>query len=183
MSVSIIWSTSAGGTGISDIVDHGSAENGGQTTDQEIFIRHDGDNPITNVGFYIRKYSGNYSGSFTPTSDLNEIISWGTENLEADFGGFMVNFNAEGGYPAEDWPVYNNKTPTNGFVHRDGVGDSEVNAVEIPTVTGAAVAGEIQADADTGNGVRFKVRVEVPSNENEIGIRQWETVLRYSFTS
>ena len=180
MAVYIIWSLTNGGIAISDTIDHGSAANGSETTEKEFFVRHNGNNSITNVGLYIRQFSGTYTGSFTASTDIAEVLSWGDGNTLSDFGGFMVNQNAITSY-ATGWPTYDSKSPSGGFVHRTGVGDSEGNAVDIATTTGASVAGEIQAGSSPN--VRFKTKVAVPSNEATIGVRQWETVLRYSYTS
>ena len=188
MSVNIIWSLTNGGDPISTVLDHGNNSNGDTTTGMELFVRHDGINAITNVGLYMRAYSGTYSGTFTAVSDFTEIVGWGTEAADsAEWGGFMCNFNATGSYPAASWPTFLDKlttlpgTPGNGFVHMTGIGDSELNAVTIPTVTGATTAGEIQIS--TSPNVRFKVRVAIPTNEQTVGIRQWDQVLRYSYTS
>jgi hypothetical protein len=179
MSVSIIWSYTAGGAGISTIVDHGNAANGASTDGKEIFIRHTGENKITNVGLYIRQISGTYSGSFTALSDINEILSWGDAGSSAAFGGFMVNFQPDS-YPSAAWPTLSSKSPTGGFVHRTGYGDNETNAVTIPTSAGPVVAGEILSGVIN---VRFKTKIKVPTDETLVGIRQFESILRYTYTS
>lgn len=182
MSVSIIWSLTNGGDPLTSIVDHGNSSNGQVTTAKTIYIRHDGSNDITDAGLYIRQFSGTYQGAATAAADIAEILSWGDQIIESDFGGFQINFDAVGGFPSASWPTYSTKSPTNGNVHRNGVGDSESNAIEIPgTVTGATADGTIQAG--TAPNVRFQVRVAVPASENVIGIRQWDQVLKYTFTS
>ena len=181
MSVSIIWSSTVGGEAITSIIDHGNAANGAATTPEEIFIRHDGGSNITNVALYIREYSGSYSGSATAAADIAEIINWGDQTAEDDFGGFFINFNAATSY-ATGWPTYSDKSPTGGFVHRTGYGDSESNAIDLPTSTGATATGEIQTGS-AAPGVRFQAKIAVPTNEDTAGVRQWETVLRYTYTS
>lgn len=183
MSVSITWSYTNGGTGITEIVDHGNVSNGSASTIKEIHIRHNGSENITSTKLYLRQYSGTYSGNFTPAADFAEILSWGDASLSNTFGGFMVNFLAttEGLTTYATWPVYNNKSPSGAYVFRTGVGDNEANGITLPTTTGVTTAGEVPTGS-TPN-VRFGVKCAVPSNESTIGIRQFETVLSYTYTS
>lgn len=174
MAVGLIWSFTNGGDAIVDIVDHGNASNGANTASQVIYIRHDGVNPITNTGLYIRQYSGSYTGAATAVDDYQELLSWGDATVAADFGGFEVSFNGS------TWPSVSSKSPSNAFVARTGTGDNETNAVTLPTATGADVAGEIQASETD---VNFTCRIVVPTNEDTVGLRQFDQVLRYTFTS
>jgi len=181
MSVNVIWSYTNGGTAISDLINHGNIANGNTSTAKTIYLRHDGASEITNVGVYIRQYSGTYNGDATAASDFAEIIAWGDNSASNTFGGIHINWDAVGAFPAASWPLYNDKDPSNGFTHRTGVGDSEGNAVTIPTATGATTAGEIEAGASPN--VRFQLRVQVPTAEDTTGTRQFDQVIRYSFTS
>lgn len=180
MTVSIIWSSTNGGASITSPLDHGTVDNGSESIAQEIFLRHDGANNITDSALYVRQVSGTYSGAFTAATDLAEFLDWGDATTESAFGGFMANFNATTAY-ATGWPVYNSKSPSGGTIFRTGVGDSEENAITIPTTTGATAAGEIQAGSSPN--VRFQTKIVIPSSEDTLGIRQLETVLRYTFTS
>lgn len=180
MSVSIIWSTTNGGSAISDYVDHGDIANGDSGAAQEIFVRHDGDNAITSVAFYIREYSGTYNGDATASADLAEIIAWGDASTSSTFGGVMINWDATNSYAAS-WPTYSSKAPTGSFVHITGTGDSEGNAVTLPTTTGALTAGQIISSASPN--VRFKMRVDVPSDEDTVGVRLFDHVCVYAYTS
>jgi hypothetical protein len=179
MSVNIIWSDTNGGAALSAQIDHGEVDNGEASTEQELFVRHDGTAEITNVGFFIRSYSGTYQGAYTALKDLTEMLSWGNQTTSDDFGGFLINFNTSE-YSA-GWSTYNNKTATNGYVHRTGVGDSEANAITLPTASGAASVGVIPSSASPN--IRFKVKVLVPNSITDLGIRQWDQVLCYNFTS
>jgi len=181
MAVNIIWSLSNGGDALSTTLDHSNASNGNYTTEKEIFIRHDGLNSITDAGLYIRQLSGTYSGSFTAAADIAELLYWGDQSTSSTFGGFQCNLLATTSYPSSGWPTYSSKSPTGGFVHRTGVGDSESNAIAVPTTTGATSSGTIQAGSSPN--VRLKVRILVPTDEDTIGIRQWDQVLKYNFTS
>jgi hypothetical protein len=181
MTVSVIWSLTNGAAAIGSTVDHGMYSSSSYTTPLELFIRHNGTNSITDAGLYIREFSGTYSGGFTASSDLAELIEWGDSVAELSFGGFHNNFLATTSYPNSGWPTYDDKEPTGGFVHYTGVGDSAGNAVLLPTSTGATAEGEIQAGSSPN--VRFKVRIQVPSTETTLGIRQWDQVLTYTYTS
>jgi hypothetical protein len=180
MSVNVLWSLTNGGTAISSIMDFGDVAHGSESSGTEIFIRHDSANQITNAALYVRQVSGEYSGAFTPASDLAEILGWGDATTETGFGGILVNFNATTSY-ATGWAAYNDKSPSGGFVHRTGVGDSETNAVDIPLVAGVSTVGVIPAG--TSPNVRFKTKIAVPDAEDTGGVRQWESILRFTSTS
>jgi hypothetical protein len=180
MSVSIIWSLTNGGSAISNYVDHGDLSNGSSSSGQEIFVRHDGTAKITDVAFYIREYSGTYNGDATSSNDFTEIIAWGDAATAAAFGGVMINWDATGGYAAA-WPTYNDKEPGSSNVHRTGVGDSLDYAITLPTSTGAATAGEIISSAAPN--VRFKMRIDVPTDEDTVGVRLFDQVCTYTYTS
>jgi hypothetical protein len=176
----VIFSLSADGPSITTLVDHGSAANGIASAATEIFIKNTYSNPITSVGLYLRQVSGTYSGSFTATADLAEVLAWGNGVTAATFGGFQCNFDAVGAYPVGTWPTYLGMgTSVNGAVFKTGVGDTEGNAITLPVATGTSIAGSILA----GSSVKFKCRVEVPADEDTVGIRQFEWVLRHNFTS
>jgi len=58
VSVSVIYSLTNGGVEISSALDHGDMSNGDISSAQTIYLRHDGANPITSAGIFIRQYSG-----------------------------------------------------------------------------------------------------------------------------
>jgi hypothetical protein len=180
MPVNIIWSLTAGGVAVTTTIDHGNCANGSNTTIKEIYLRHDGLNSITAAGLYIRQFSGTYVGSFTANADINEIIGWADAVTSAGFGGVHCNLLATTSYPSSGWPLYDDKSPTGGFAHRTGVGDSEANAFLLPTSTDCGVAGVITSGETT---VRFKMRIGIPADELIIGVRQFDQVLRYTYTT
>ena len=184
MSVSITWSYITGGPGITDIVDHGNVQNGNSSSVKEIHMRHNGNNVITNTKLFIRQYSGTYTGSFTAAADLAEILAWGDGATEASFGGFMINFKSSLGTAyTSGWPTYDHPTTTDnlGYTFRTEFGDNESNAILLPIGTGVTTAGEI--DPGSSPNVRFGVKCKVPSSESVTGIRQWENVAVYTYTS
>ena len=181
MSVDLVFSYTNGGAAISGNVDHGNISNGLTTTAIEVFIRHTGINSITACGLYVRQYSGTYNGDASAALDIAELLAWGDASTSASFGGFQINMDATGAYSASAWPTYSSKSPTNGFVCRTGIGDSEANAVSITTATGATATGTIQAGSSPN--VRLKCRVQVPSDEDTVGVRQFDQVVVFTYTS
>ena len=98
MTVAITWSTTDSGSAISDPLDHGSDAAGATLVEQEIFLRHDGINPITDAGFYVAEKSGVYSGAASAALDLAELLAWGFGITVTAFGGILLNMDATGGY-------------------------------------------------------------------------------------
>jgi hypothetical protein len=182
MSVSIIFSTTNGGSGMSDPLSFGNIGNGAITPDQTIFVRHDGVNPITACGIYIDVASP-YTGDFSAANDKAELLGWGDGASSPAFGGFEINMNATGSFPGTSWPTFANKTTADGFgfTVRTGVGDVVANPITIPTVTGATSSGTIQAGASPN--VRLKTRVVVPSTVSTIGARAFRQIIKYTYTS
>lgn len=182
MAVNITWSATENGTQISDPLDHGQKENGEITDVESIFLRHDGANQITNARMYIDEKSGVYGGDFAAATDLAEIIGWGDGGVADAFGGFQINMDANGGFPNGSWPTVGTKQPSNGSAFFTGVGDSAVNGVTLTTAMGAGVTSNgIIAAAATD--VNFSARVEIPFDEDTSGIRQFDSKLRFTFTS
>lgn len=184
MSVNIIWSSTNGGTAITTTRDCGSKANGETSTSQEVFVRHDGVNEITNVKVFIRAFSGTYLGDATAAADLAELLNWGDQLGVTSFGGVQVNMDAVNSYPTVQWPSsYSTKSTTYGFTCRTGVGDSEGNGVLLSknSYNAGGTDGIIPVGAATN--VRIKSRVVVPSEEDTVGIRQWEICLAYTCTS
>lgn len=177
----IIWSLTDGGSAITTALDHGGSSNGSETAIREIYVRHTFTNPITSAKLFIRELSTTYTGSATAPADISEVIAWGNEDTANGFGGYFVNMNAAGTYPAASWPTYLSKAPTSGFVCKTGVGDSELNAVLLDTNSGCTSAGVIIAG--TTPNVRFSVKIQVPDDEDTVGERQFETALVFTYTS
>jgi hypothetical protein len=184
MAISVTFSSSNGGLGLSAPVDHGNIANGSTTTPQTIYIRHDGVNPITSTTVFCTSVDNSeYAGSFTAAGDKTELLAWGNAGASGDFGGIQFNFNASGSFPGSSWPTFSNKTTVDGFGYtiRTGVGDSSSNGIAIPSAAGASSLGTIQAGASPN--VRFSVRIVVPENEDIVGIRQFRMSMSYNYTS
>lgn len=185
MSVQIIWSLTNGGFALDEPLDHGNnsvANTIGPTT---IYIRHTGLNPITACSFYLRPYSGVYSGDALPISDFNELIGWGNAVIAADFGGFQINQNAVGGFPNASWPTLANKSTVDGFgkTFRTSFGDTLANAIQLKKETYSAGGTDGEIPTGVAPNVRIQARVVVPTSEDVPGVRQFEQVLKFTFTS
>lgn len=186
MTVAITWSSTEGGSSIAESltgggtgVDHGSAAASSNTTERELWIRHDGDNQITNAGFYLDEFSGAYGGAASPANDLTELLAWG-DLTDSSWGGVMIHLNG-GTAGTGDWPDYTTKTKSYSNNFRTGVGDSSANKILLQTSMGAAVTGTgILAPSNTD--CQFFMRVNVAGGETT-GIRQFDQVLHYTYTS
>lgn len=184
MAITITFSSTNGGANFSGPVNYGNTSNGQITPDQVIYIRHNGVNPITGCGLYLDSSDPlSYAGDFTALDDKIEILGWGDSGSNAAYGGYQLNLNATGSFPTPSWPTFFNKTTpdTFGITLRSGIGDSSVNLILLPTVTGATSPGTI-ANGSTPN-VRFKARLAIPQSTVTVGVRQFKLKLVYNYTS
>lgn len=190
MSITVEFSEERGGSAVSDL-DHGSKESGNVTSAKTLYIRHDGNNAISNFRLYIDTKSGSYTGSRTAAIDKAELLEWGDSNTESMFGGVQFNFMARYGFEDDDWGTYSNKSPirdseTAGVTVRTGVGDSATNAVLVSTGTGMSEAGVISAyDAATEDppNIRLQMRIKIPQSGAHIGTKQFDVKGIFSYTS
>jgi len=171
-------------------VDFGTVPNNGYSLTQNLHIRHNGDNEITELAIYIQPYYGMYGGAFTASDDYNKIIALGDDST-GDYGlHFDEDYNAVSPFDT----FYTFKTgsgvsfetrrtiPSSAFYYRDPVTAEKSD----PT---APIAGHLGSDDDTqkaqdlGNRVQCRMRVGLPQTEIEGGIRQWSTIFSYIYTS
>ena len=179
MTVALTWSV--GGSVVSGTLDHGSKNNGQTTTAQEIFLRHDGANDITALSLYVRQFSGTYGGAFTAATDYTEIMGWGDAATVAAFGGVQFNMDYINAYPAAQWPDVTTKTSTYGFVARTDVADTESTGITLSKNSYSASGTD--GTIPVGTSARFEMRVQIPSDEDTIGIRQFDVAAVYTYTS
>lgn len=184
--VLVTYSSTNGGSAISSDIDGGSVGNGEVTTADTVYVRHDGDNSITSCKFYIAAINERYLGAATADGDLSEVLGWGDGATAAAFGGFFLNLDASGGFPAGSWPSLANKSVTSGLktvgaACRTGVGDSASNGISLITNMGCSSDETIQTG--TSPNVRFQCKASVPSAEDTVGLRHIKLVLSYSYTS
>lgn len=184
MTVSITWALTSMGSPVT-LVNHGNAANGEYTSpNQNVYIRHDGSNPITNCAFYFQQKASGYTGSFSAAADFTEIKAWGDSSTSSGHGGVQVNMDPTNstGYNATTWNLSNTtKTTTVAFTMHTSVADTTNNAVTLKEHMSAGMS----VDGQIPNGVeaRFLARFLVPTDEDTAGVRQIDQVLKYTFTS
>jgi hypothetical protein len=160
MTVALTYSTDPGGDAIGTPYDFGEIANGVQSSALELYISHDGTNPITDCGFFIAAYGGaGYDGNAGVTADYNELIDWGDDDE-----GFQIAQNAT-------TPSYSS-CKTNS-------GDSASNAIALTAASGVTEA----PDMNAGSEAHIKVRVSVPASETTTGIRYAQLHMKFSYTS
>ena len=174
MVVSITWSRTSGGTALSEPISHGNISNGGVGSDVDLYIRHNATAaPITNAGFFIQPYSGTgYTGVGTQ-SDYIEIMGWGSTATSTNDSGFYLNQNHGGSFPEDDYTV-----------HKPGQGDSATKiSLSTSAINGTGTGTYQNGEIPLGGEAHIKVRLAVPSDEDTAGVRFFDQVLAYTFTS
>lgn len=171
-------------------VDFGTVPNNGSSQTQELYIRHDGSNEITDLSVYVQPYIGIYGGAFDAASDFSKILALGDDSS----GEYGLHYD-------EDW---NAETQFSSFFKfKTGVGDNFSTKRSIQTSSmfyrnpstseqfdvNAGVAGTLGPDnsstkaSDYGNRALIRERLVLPASETEGGIRQWSTIFSYVYTS
>jgi len=155
MVVSITWALSSNGDAISD-KDWGALAAGSASSPVQLYLRHDGENPITNCGFYLRPVQEGYTGSNSPLEDYQELLSWGDDDK-----GVLLSFDSITYYP-----------------HDNTSGKDPSNAIELPS-------GSIGAGAESMVYLKLSIPVSIGSPPVPVaaGTRQFDHVFRYSYTS
>ena len=169
MVVNVTFSRTSGGLAIADILEgsenglkHGAVANGEETIKESIYIRHDGDNEITDCKFYCEQFSGSYGGNSSASLDFDELKEWGGSNASK---GFLIDVNNDSVYE------YNLKV---------GQMDEEANAVSLDD---SGAGGSNPDDIGVGGEAHINVKVAVPSTVDIAGIRQFDMIFKYSYTS
>lgn len=143
-------------------INNGNVANGYETYPEDIYIRHTNTHEITDCKFYLDAYSGEYNGKKTAALDLTELIEWGDSDASK---GFLIDTNHDGTFD------YNLRT---------GQMDSSVNGVALNDVdAGGSNPDDIGPD---GEG-HIKVKIAVPSSVTSSGVRQFDFLMSYSYTS
>ncbi len=192
--VQIIWSLENGGPSMDEPLDHGTNATQSTLDPQTIFIRHTGDNEITGAAIYMREFIGStpdgatYTGDASiPTDDFNEIVGWGDETDVSFFGGFQANMDAAGDFPLTNWPDESNKISVSGlgFVVSSGIADIEANAFELKKEMSGTTLGVVDGEVPAGPApnYRMRMRIQVPASGVTAGTRQFEHILKFTFTS
>jgi len=166
MVVSITWSETSRGAASSAPLDWGNIGNGENSTD-DLYIRHDGSEKIYDCVFYIQAYTGSYTGGASAAADYSELIGWGDGD---DTEGFLIN------------QTHLTASPGTYVTHKTGQGTA---AAPITLLDDIIIDGPGAADGEIASGEEghIKVKIAVPSGENVAGTRQFDQVLKYTYTS
>jgi len=224
MTVTLIVSETITGAEVSDVLaggdsglDYGQVTNGSyapvtsqaasNTGQQDLFLRHNGVNPITDVKLYVDTFSGTYGGADSAVNDITNLLAYGASDTGATANNgdglsrglhidmdWQVNAASQFSYSREaagnkrifgkDYSGLDGSSSTIAFpMHVDAMsywdGVSEVDAT-------TPVTGSIGGSADTGtlgNRGHFKSRFYLHTGATEGGIFQFDTVINFAFTS
>ena len=179
MTVSITYSSAVSGDAVTEPINEGNVHHGVITTARELCVRHDSIVAITNCKFYLTRVSdSDYAGDFSPMEDLMKLLEWGDATTAGSFGGFQINMDRNGSFPT--WSTVTTKSGTGFNVFRTGVGDTRANGITLPTVMGLDTAGIIPAGLS--NNISFQMRIQTPSDEDELGIRHVDLLIDFDYT-
>ena len=192
MAVTVTFSSAAGSGDFTEIThqDGGGDIAAGNTSDpQDVYIRHDAANDITDCKFFMAPFS--VSAHANANADYLEMLEWG-DGLAAggpaeanEFGGVQLNMDRVGNFDATTpWPTFGSEgsATDKAVACRTGVGDNASNGIELnadahPTTE---TAGVITAGSNT---TQIQLRVEVPTDEATTGERKFDLRMRFTFTS
>lgn len=169
MVVDITFSRVSSGQEIADVlkgsdtgINHGNVANGKETQPEDIYIRHDGNNEITDCKFYFQEFTGIYDGEQTASLDFSELVAWGDADASK---GFLIDVDHDGVYD------YNLRT---------GQMDSVANAVALDD---SSAGGTNPDDIGVSGEGHIKLKIAIPSNEDVSGVRQLDFLMFFSYTS
>jgi len=143
-------------------VNNGKVANSHETYPEDIYIRHDSLNEITDCKFYFCAYSGNYNGKKTPALDMSELVEWGDGDAAK---GYLIDVNHDGIFD------YNLRT---------GQMDSSANAVVLNDVD---AGGTNPDDIGPGEEAHIALKLSIPSTVDTSGVRQLDFLMSYSYTN
>jgi hypothetical protein len=159
MAIDIIWSTEEGGTSITPPFELGDGGYNGNNPDPvSLWVRHTGEQAITNLRLYLAPFSDDYSGIADPQSDYDELVY---DNEGGAWSVIQINLNADDDFPEEDWQAF-----------------SELSGGDL---NGAIGLGNLEADES----INFKLRIVFDEQIAEItplGVRQIDLRLTYTYT-
>lgn len=169
MAVTVTFSRVSSGQAIADVlqgsnsgINHGNVANGKETYPEDIYIRHDGLNEITDCKFYCSQFSGTYEGGQSALLDFDELKAWGDADASK---GLLIDVDHDG--------VYEYNLRTNQM-------DSLANSVALDD---ASAGGSNPDDIGVGGEGHIKLKIAVPSAENVAGVRFTDFLMAFSYTS
>jgi len=223
MTVTLVVSETITGGEVSDVLSGGSLgldygqvingsyspviSQGSNTGQQDLYLSHNGIQPITDVKIYVAEFTGIYGGANSSATDLTTLLNYGASDTGATANNgdglsrglhidmdWQVNAASQFSYTREaagnkrifgkDYSGLDGSSSTIAFpMHVDAMsywdGVSEVDAT-------TPVTGSVGGSADTGtlgNRGHFKSRFYLHTGATEGGTFQWDTVINFAFTS
>jgi len=177
------------------------------TGQQDLYLSHDGVNPITDVKMYVDVYSGTYGGADTAANDYALLSSLGV----SDTGATKNNADglSRGLHIDMDWQVtaasqfdYTREASGNKRIFGktysglDGLSSTTAFDLHVDAMSywdgfteadaTTPVTGSIGGSADTGtlgNRGHFKSRFYLHTGATQGGVFQFDHVINYAFTS
>lgn len=170
---------SGGSTG----VDLGTVANGAFSNTTNLFVKHDGAQKITGLSYYIQSFTGTYGGNYTASADYAKLLALGDAGTPA---GLQVDevWNSSPNFQT----FYQVKTGNaDSFANRRVVPTTAMSRNNSGTEVGATtpVAGEVGPTGNTviGDRAHVRERISIPSAEVDGGIRQFDAVFAYNYTT
>lgn len=157
--MALIVSLTSGGADLTTKVDFGDIAVGASSV-QDLYIRHDYTNKITDVTLFFGQLSGTYDGNFDAATDWNELISWGDS-------------------AATDGVFLSQDAGTTFTQLKTGSLDTQVNGQTLATSSGVSTLGEIAPTEEA----HVQVKVAVPAGEDTGGTREFDFKVYYLYTS
>lgn len=157
MSVDIIFSTIEDSEALTEPLDLGEGTVSDNLSEVQVFIRHTGEQPITNAKLYLGSYSDSYDSVSDPQTDYDNIVN-------QSIGLLKINIDYANNFPSGSWVT---------------VGSSNLNSL-----TNAIALGTIPAGEETGVSIKLKFSFNGSiSDSNKIGRRLIDLRLTYTYTN
>lgn len=183
MTVSLSFSTDSTGVPVIALPqDASTITPGSNSSEIDVYIRHDGTNEITDLKLYLLPYSaGVYAGTNTAQDDYDKLISWADASYSTDptlGGGVYINMDRDGSFPASGYQSF-----------RTGVGDTLANAVTLDSKAVSVAAGNGEIPPGQYAQVRFRIDVPssgqfgLPASATSVGTVYFDLLATYTSTS
>lgn len=158
------FSSTSGGAPLAAPVDFGSLSNAGGTSSKSLYINHDANVTLKNVGLYVQPYTGqDYVGLYGTSQDYLDFLTWGATASK----GLIANLDSVSGGAGFDRQF------------TAALGASISSAISI--VKEIFTPGTTLVDGDFPNGAEGKVdfSLEIPPSESNTGVRMVSLFMKY----
>ena len=220
MAVALVISETLDGVAVNDAlagggvgVDMGNATNNSYAPlvdkilnqgEQPIYVRHDGNNEITDVKTFLQQYGVGtgftYGGAKTAALDIAQLFSYGqtSGNSKNNADGLSAGIWIDMDWDSNDTTRFDQANfPTVVKIY----GDNGTDGIDLAsaftansagmvydsggeTAAAGGVSGTIGESGNTvlGDNFHAKLRIQLPQLATDGGILQWEWVVAYAFT-